>query len=56
MQNGRHFPDDILKCTYLNENIEISIRISLKFVSKAPINNISAFVQIMACRLTGTKQ
>ena len=27
-QNGRHFPDDNLKCIFLNENISISINIS----------------------------
>ena len=35
---------------FLNENVLISIRISLKFVLKGPINNIHvlALVQIMA--------
>ena len=51
IQNGRHFPDDIFKCIFLNENVWISIKISLKFVPKGPINNIPALVQIMArCR------
>ena len=45
-QNGRHFPDDIFKCIFFNENISISIQISLKFVPKGPINNIPALVQI----------
>ena len=50
-QNGRHFADDIFKCIFLNENLWISIKISLKFVPKGPINNIPALVQIMAwCR------
>ena len=50
-QNGRCFPDDIFKCIFLNENVYISIKISLKFVPKGPINNIPALVQIMAwCR------
>ena len=31
-QNGRHFPNDIFKCIFLNENVSISIQISLKFV------------------------
>ena len=36
---------------FLNENIWISLKISLKFVPKVPINNISSLVQIMAwCR------
>ena len=43
-QNGRHFPDDILKYISLNENILISIKISLKFVPKGPFNNIPALV------------
>ena len=54
-QNGRHFTDDIFKCILLNENVWISIKISLKFVPKGPINNIPALVQIMAWRLPGDK-
>ena len=49
-QDGYHFPDDILKCIYLNENVLISSEISLKFVPKGPINNIPALVQIMVWR------
>ena len=54
-QNGRHFPDDILKWIFLTENVWISIEISLKFVPKGPINNIPALVQIMAWRRSGDK-
>ena len=54
-QNGRHFADDILKCIFLNENVYISIEISLKFVPKGPINTIPALVQIMAWRRPGDK-
>ena len=54
-QNGRHFADDIFKCIFLNENVWISIKISLKFVPKGPINNIPALVQIMAWRCSGDK-
>ena len=54
-QNGRHFADDIFKCIFLNENVWISIKISLKFVPKGPINNIPALVQIMAWRRPGDK-
>ena len=54
-QDGRHFPDDIFKCIFLNEDIWIVIKISLKFVSKGPINNIPAMVQIMAWRRLGDK-
>ena len=50
-QNRRHFADDIFRCIFLNENVWIRIKISLKFVPKFPINNIPALVQIMAwCR------
>ena len=50
-QKGRHFADDIFKWIFLNENVWISIKISLKFVPQGPINNIPALVQIMAwCR------
>ena len=54
-QNGRQCPDDNFKCSSLNENIQISINISLKFVSKGPVNNIPALVQIMAWRRPGDK-
>ena len=49
------FADDIFICIFLNENIWISIKMSLKFVPKGPINNISALVQIMDWRQTGGK-
>ena len=42
--NGRHFPDDIFKCIFLNENVSISIKISLKFIPKGQINNIPVLV------------
>ena len=54
-QNGRHFPDDIFKCIFLNENAWISIKISLKFVPNGPINKIPSLVQIMALRRSGDK-
>ena len=54
-QNGRHFPNDIFKLIFLNENVWISIDISLKFVPKGPINNIPTMVQIMAWRRPGDK-
>ena len=47
-QNERHFADDIFKCIFVNENVWIPIKISLKFVPKGPINNFPALVQIMA--------
>ena len=54
-QNGRHFADDIFKWIFLNENVRISIKISLKFVPKGQINNIPALVQIMAWHRSGGK-
>ena len=43
-KNDRLFPDGIYKCIFLNENVWISIKISLKFV-KGPINNIPSLVR-----------
>ena len=54
-QNRRHFADDVFKCNFMNENVWIPIKISLKFVPEGPINNISALVQIMAWRRIGDK-
>ena len=54
-RNGRHLADDIFKCIFLNENVWIPIKISLKFVPKGPINYIPALVQIMAWRRPGDK-
>ena len=54
-QNGRRFADDTLKRIFLNENVMISSKFSLKFVPKVRINNIPALVQIMAWRLPGDK-
>ena len=54
-QDGRHFADNIFKCIFLNENVWIPIKNSLKFVPKGPINNIPTLVQIMAWRRSGDK-
>ena len=54
IQSGRHFPDDIFKCIFLNENVSISMKISLNFVPNDSINN-PALVQIMAWRRSGDK-
>ena len=54
-QNGRRFADDNFKRIFFNENVRISIKISLKFVPKGPINNNPALVQIMAWRRSGDK-
>ena len=53
--DGCQFPDDIFKYNFLNENVWISIEISLKFVLKGPINNIPALVQVMAWHRPGDK-
>ena len=47
--------DDTFKRKFINENILISIKISLKFVSKSPIDNNEALVKIMAWRRIGDK-
>ena len=54
-QNGHRFADNTFKRIFLNENVRISIKISLKFVPMGPINNIPALVQIMAWRRSGDK-
>ena len=54
-QNGCRFADDTFKCIFLNKNIRILIKISLKFVPKGPINNNPALVQIMVWRRSGDK-
>ena len=46
----RHF-----QMHFLNENVWILLKISLKFVPKVWINNIPALVQIMAWRRPGDK-
>ena len=54
-QNGRRFADEVFKCIFLNENVWISLKISLKFLPNVPINNIPALVQILAWRRSGDK-
>ena len=54
-KNGRHFADDPFKRIFLNENVWISLKISLKFVPKVRINNIPALVPIMAWSRSGDK-
>ena len=54
-QNGRHFADDTFNRIFVNANARISIKFSLKFVPKGPINNIPALVQIMAWHRPGDK-
>ena len=54
-QNGRYVTDNISKCIILNENVWISLNISLKFVHEVWMNNIPVLVQIMAWRWPGDK-
>ena len=54
-QNDRQCPHDNFKCIFVNENKWILIKISLRFVSKSPMNNIPALVHIMAWRRPGDK-
>ena len=54
-QNGCHLPDGIFKYIFLNENVWLLIKVSLKFVPKGPISNNTALVQIMAWRRPGDK-
>ena len=51
-QNGHNFTDEM---HFLEENVWILIEISLKFVGKCQINNISVLVQIMAWHWPGDK-
>ena len=44
-KNGRHFTDDTFKRISVNENIQISLKISLKYVPKGPINHIPTLVR-----------
>ena len=54
-QNGHHFADDTVKFIFVNENVKMSIKISLKFVPWCPINNIPALIQTMTWRRPGDK-
>ena len=50
-----HFTNNKFKCIFVNENVRISILISLKFLPKGPIDNKSALVQVIAWHQTGDK-
>ena len=54
-QDGNQFTDDIFKYIFMNEKFCVSIRISVKFVPKRPIDNESELVRVMAWRRTGDK-
>ena len=47
--------DDAFKRIFQNENVRTSIKTSLKFVPKSPIDNNPALLQIMAWRHPGDK-
>ena len=53
--NGCLFADYIFTCIFLNENVGISLKISLKFVLKVEIEINPALVQMMALRRPGDK-
>ena len=53
-QDGRNFAD-ILKCILLNDNVRLSIKISLKFVPESWIDNKSALIQMMTWHQTDDK-
>ena len=46
---------NIFKCIFMNVNVWILVKMSLKFVPKGPINIISSLVQIMAWGRPGEK-
>ena len=46
---------DIFRCLFFNENVGISIEISMKIVHKGPIDNKPALVQVMVWRRTDDK-
>ena len=47
--------DGNFKCIFFNENDRILIQISLKFVSKSPIDNKPDLLQVMARHQAGDK-
>ena len=54
-QNGRRFADDVFTCLFLNENVGISLEISLTFVPEVWINNTPSLVHVMTWRRLGDK-
>ena len=54
-QNGRHFCRNNFQMRYLRERYFLLIHISLKFVPRCPIDNMSALVQVMACHMLSAK-
>ena len=55
-QFGGNMEDDIFECIFVNENVLIAIKISLKFVPKCPIYHKSALVHWQhICRRRGRR-
>ena len=54
-RNVRLFTGGLYKCIFLNENLGLSIKISLKFVPEGSVNNVSSFIHIMAWHRSGDK-
>ena len=54
-QSCRHILEDRFTCIFLDENCDIWIKMSLKYVPRNLISNKPAFVQIIAWRRTGAK-
>ena len=55
IETETNWPPFTRRWIFLNENVWISIKISLKFVPRGPISNIPSLVQIMAWRRPGDK-
>ena len=54
-QNGSHLVDAIYTCIFLNENIGISLKSLIKFISKVSVDNSSVLVQVMTWSQTEDK-
>ena len=50
-QDGCQSADHILKYIFLNENVCILIEMSLNFVPKGSVDNMSALIQVGACHM-----
>ena len=48
--NGRHLPDDIFTCVFLNQKYCILIKMSPNFITTIPHNNEKTLVQVMTGR------
>ena len=50
-QDGCQFANHILKCIFLNENVCSLIEMSLKFIPRGSVDNMSALIQVVACHM-----